>query len=164
MLWNIPEKFGITELCKNWSKVSLVFVLKKIIFCSSSDFFVFLLSKKYWRSVLFWIFNLWCFLLFYILENRNSKFKVSKISQNIFNILKNSFHHFSMFKMWSNPYNKQVWYESNICKFVCTQLLHKLYLFERCPPLNRITLGRHKSDNNNRMIQLTNVFLCTVEV
>jgi hypothetical protein len=28
----------------------------------------------------------------------------------------------------------------------------------QCPPLNRITLGRHKSDNNNRMIQLTDVF------
>ena len=28
----------------------------------------------------------------------------------------------------------------------------------QCPLLNRITLGRHKSDNNNRMIQLTDVF------
>jgi len=28
----------------------------------------------------------------------------------------------------------------------------------QCPPLNWITLGQHKSDNNNRMIQLTNVF------
>jgi hypothetical protein len=28
----------------------------------------------------------------------------------------------------------------------------------QCPPLNRISLGRHKSDNNNRMIQLTDVF------
>ncbi len=28
----------------------------------------------------------------------------------------------------------------------------------QCPPLNRITLGQRKSDNNNRMIQLTNVF------
>ena len=28
----------------------------------------------------------------------------------------------------------------------------------QCPPLNRITLGQHKSDNNNRMIQLTDVF------
>ncbi len=27
-----------------------------------------------------------------------------------------------------------------------------------CPPLNRITLSQHKSDNNNRMIQLTDVF------
>ncbi len=27
----------------------------------------------------------------------------------------------------------------------------------QCPPLNRITLGQHKSDNNNRMIQLTDV-------
>ncbi len=26
------------------------------------------------------------------------------------------------------------------------------------PPLNRITLGRHKSDNNNRKIKLNNVF------
>jgi len=32
----------------------------------------------------------------------------------------------------------------------------------QCPPLNRITLEQHKSDNNNRMIQLTEVFLCTV--
>ena len=29
---------------------------------------------------------------------------------------------------------------------------------KQCPPLNRITLGQHNSDNNNRMIQLTNVF------
>ncbi len=28
----------------------------------------------------------------------------------------------------------------------------------QCPPLNRITLGYHKSDNNNRMIQLSNGF------
>jgi len=28
----------------------------------------------------------------------------------------------------------------------------------QCPPLNRITLGSLKSDNNNRMIQLTDVF------
>ncbi len=27
-----------------------------------------------------------------------------------------------------------------------------------CLPLNRITFGQHKSDNNNRMIQLTDVF------
>ena len=26
-----------------------------------------------------------------------------------------------------------------------------------CPPLNRITLGQHKNDNSNRMIQLTHV-------
>jgi hypothetical protein len=31
-------------------------------------------------------------------------------------------------------------------------------LVVQCPPLNGITLGRHKSDNNNRMIQLTDVF------
>jgi len=28
----------------------------------------------------------------------------------------------------------------------------------QCPQLNRITLGQRKSDNNNRMIQLTDVF------
>ncbi len=28
----------------------------------------------------------------------------------------------------------------------------------QCPPLNRITLGQHKSDNNNRKIQLSYVF------
>ncbi len=28
----------------------------------------------------------------------------------------------------------------------------------QCLPHNRITLGQHKSDNNNRMIQLTDVF------
>jgi len=28
----------------------------------------------------------------------------------------------------------------------------------QCPPLYGITLGTRKSDNNNRMIQLTNVF------
>ena len=28
----------------------------------------------------------------------------------------------------------------------------------QCPSLNRITLGHHKSENNNRMIQLTDVF------
>ncbi len=27
----------------------------------------------------------------------------------------------------------------------------------QCPPLNRITLGRHRSNNNNRMIQCTDV-------
>ena len=28
----------------------------------------------------------------------------------------------------------------------------------QCPPLNRITLGQHKIDNINQMIQLTDVF------
>ena len=32
------------------------------------------------------------------------------------------------------------------------------FLVIQCPPLNRITLGQHKSDNNNLMTQLTNVF------
>ncbi len=31
----------------------------------------------------------------------------------------------------------------------------------QCPPLNRITLGQHKSDNNNQIIQLTDV-LCVL--
>ncbi len=30
------------------------------------------------------------------------------------------------------------------------------HLLVQCPPLNRITLGQRKSDNNNRIIQLTN--------
>ncbi len=34
----------------------------------------------------------------------------------------------------------------------------------QCLPLNKITLNQQKSDNNNRMIQLTDVFLCTVKV
>jgi len=39
--------------------------------------------------------------------------------------------------------------------------LHKRGGFKiQCPPLNRITLCQHKSDNNNRMI----LCLCTVEV
>jgi hypothetical protein len=33
----------------------------------------------------------------------------------------------------------------------------------KCPPFNRITFGRHKSDNNNRMIQLTDVF-CALSI
>ncbi len=37
-----------------------------------------------------------------------------------------------------------------------TWLLTKINV-KQCPPLNRITLGRHKSDNSNRMIQLANV-------
>jgi len=28
----------------------------------------------------------------------------------------------------------------------------------QCPPLNRTTLGQHKSDNKNQIIQLTDVF------
>ncbi len=31
-------------------------------------------------------------------------------------------------------------------------------LIIQCPPLYRITLGQHKSDNNNRMIRLTDGF------
>jgi hypothetical protein len=34
-----------------------------------------------------------------------------------------------------------------------------LSLVIQCPPLNRITLGQHKSDNNNQMIQLTDGFM-----
>jgi hypothetical protein len=33
-----------------------------------------------------------------------------------------------------------------------------LLLKIQCPPSNRITFGQHKSDNNNRMIRLTDVF------
>jgi hypothetical protein len=37
--------------------------------------------------------------------------------------------------------------------------IHSKSCFEiQCPPLNRITLGQNKCDNNNRMIQLTDVF------
>ena len=43
---------------------------------------------------------------------------------------------FAITKTWSQPYKNQL----------------------QCPLLNRITLGNHKIDNNNRMIQLTNVF------
>ena len=40
-----------------------------------------------------------------------------------------------------------------------TQILHKFFCFSvQCPPLIRITMGQHKSDNNNRMIQLTDIF------
>ncbi len=38
----------------------------------------------------------------------------------------------------------------------CITIRKKLLL--QCPPLNRITLGQLKIDNNNRMIQLTDVF------
>ncbi len=36
----------------------------------------------------------------------------------------------------------------------------------QCPPLNRITLGQHKSDTKNRMIQLNDLIkdLCTDQV
>ncbi len=34
--------------------------------------------------------------------------------------------------------------------------MHKCFELQY-PPLNRITLGQHKSDNNNRMILLTDV-------
>ena len=38
-------------------------------------------------------------------------------------------------------------------------VIKNLASFEvQCPPLNRITLGQHISDNNNRMIQLIDVF------
>ncbi len=30
--------------------------------------------------------------------------------------------------------------------------------YVQCPPLKRITLGQHKSDSNNRMVQSTSVF------
>ncbi len=34
----------------------------------------------------------------------------------------------------------------------------------QCPSLKRITLSQHRSDNNNRMIKVTDVFLCTTKV
>ncbi len=42
------------------------------------------------------------------------------------------------------------------CKFTGKPSLAQKII--HCPPLNRITLGQHNSDNNNRMIQLTDVF------
>ena len=42
--------------------------------------------------------------------------------------------------------------QSQSCNFIqCLQV--------QCPPLNRITLGQHKSDNNNWLIQLTDIFV-----
>ncbi len=38
-------------------------------------------------------------------------------------------------------------------KTLSKSLIHMV----QCPPLNRITLGQHRNDNNNRMIQLTKV-------
>ena len=60
-----------------------------------------------------------------------------------------------------------------ICLFWQTlnwSMAHKFTFFQiknhlQCSPLNRITSGQHKSDNNNRIIQITNIFcvlLCTV--
>jgi hypothetical protein len=37
-------------------------------------------------------------------------------------------------------------------------LARQKYLQLQCPPLISFTLGRHKSDNNNQMIQLIDVF------
>ncbi len=53
--------------------------------------------------------------------------------------------------------------ERESCLFLCfcsDSLMHEKNRDKiiQCPPLNRITLGRHESDNNNRMIQLTDVF------
>jgi hypothetical protein len=31
-------------------------------------------------------------------------------------------------------------------------------MLQQCPPLNGITLGQHRTDSNNRMIQLTELF------
>jgi len=52
---------------------------------------------------------------------------------------------------------------------ISVSLFHRFFVTKnhlQCPPLNRITLGQHKSDNYNRMIQLTDLFcvLLTFEV
>ena len=42
-----------------------------------------------------------------------------------------------------------------------TRIFKSLFIYTfllQCPPLNRITLGKHKSDNNNRIIQLLTSF------
>ncbi len=44
------------------------------------------------------------------------------------------------------------------CKSLLQSVNLLLSLEVQCLPLNRIILGQHKSDNTNRMIQLTNVF------
>jgi hypothetical protein len=43
-------------------------------------------------------------------------------------------------------------------RFYSLLLWAKVTKNNQCLPLNRISLGRHKSDKNNRMIQLTDVF------
>ncbi len=43
-----------------------------------------------------------------------------------------------------------------VCQFYYCILIGLCVI--QCPPLNRITLGQHKIDNINRMIQLTDVF------
>jgi hypothetical protein len=47
---------------------------------------------------------------------------------------------------------------SNSGTVVIQNYLHIFNIKLQCPPLNRITLGQHRSDNNNRMIQLTDAF------
>ena len=53
--------------------------------------------------------------------------------------------------------------DGNLIKYVEGLLLH-LKIMIKGPPLNGVTLGQLKGDNINRMIQLTDVFLCTILV
>ncbi len=55
-----------------------------------------------------------------------------------------------------------------ICSYIKTlEAVHFLFYVSdfkvQCPPLNRIALGQHESDNNNQMIQLTDVF-CALSI
>jgi hypothetical protein len=46
----------------------------------------------------------------------------------------------------------------SVCVCLCVRERNAEKLQIQCQPLNTITLGQQKSDNNNRMIQLTDVF------
>jgi len=61
--------------------------------------------------------------------------------------------------MPSHSATKTAWHLSTIYHLNLVLNVTKMSNFTlQCPPLNRITLGQHKNDNNNRMIQLTDKF------
>jgi hypothetical protein len=63
----------------------------------------------------------------------------------------------NFFKFPLNP-NTGVSIEIQLCFEASGMMNSSTMNNKQCPSLNRITLGRHKSDQDNRMIQLTDVF------
>ena len=71
-----------------------------------------------------------------------------------------SFHLHQIVIVRSDQFNDDGWSRRMFLsiKDCLIRYLQNISFIIQCPPLNRITLGQYKSDNNHRMIQFTDVF------
>ncbi len=100
-------------------------------------------------------------------KNEWKRFKMVKSDLNISllflslslnSVLYNTFDFITRVILWCQNLETNFVWKSKLKSLCIVQICLEKIRVLQCPPLNRIILDRHKSDNNNQMIQLTNVF------